>query len=113
MRNRILTVMLALALSALMVSNASAGDEFEDGFKTELGAISARAAVGLGAGLIGGIFHGGPYYAPPPPVYYRPYRPAPYVVRPVYVAPYPRWPRHHYRHHYHHRHHRVHHHRHW
>jgi len=90
MRNRILIVMLALALSAAMVSNANARNEFEDGFKTELGAISARAAVGLGVGLIGGIVHGGPHYAPPPPVYYRPYRPAAYVVRPVYVAPYPR-----------------------
>lgn len=110
MKYRILTVMLALALSAAMVSNANAGDEFEDGFKTELGAISARAAVGLGAGLIGGIFHGGPVYASPPPVYYRPYRPAPYVVRPVYVAPYPRWRhhRHYHEHHvYHHRPHRC------
>ena len=108
MRNGILTVMLALALSVAMVSTANAGDEFEDGFKTELGAISARAAVGLGVGLVGRIVHGGPHYVSSGHGYYAPYRSGVYVERRVYVSPHPRWHYGHYRHHGHH-HHRGHH----
>jgi len=84
-----MVLVLALALSAAMVSPASAKDEFEDGFKTELGAISARAAVGLGVGLVGEIIHGGPHYVSYRDVHYRPYRGAIYIVRPVPVHRYP------------------------
>ncbi|MBI5116000.1 hypothetical protein HZA56_05960 [Candidatus Poribacteria bacterium] len=112
MRKSFVTVALVLTLTAGMASSAYAKDEFENGFKTELGAIAARSAVGLGVGLVRGAF-GGPvyyngYYARP---YYRPvvvYTPPPppppvYVVTrtyyypaPVYVAPPP--PVHHHHH---------------
>ncbi|RJP68491.1 MAG: hypothetical protein C4532_12655 [Candidatus Abyssobacteria bacterium SURF_17] len=93
MRTKVIAVALALVLSAAMVSNAYAKDEFEKGFKTELGAIAARSAVGLGVTVVNGVFGGGiqyngfygkvaprrhtPHYAqqtvvyapPPPPVY--------------------------------------------
>jgi len=104
---------IAVAVIAMSASGAFAHDHhFENGFKTELGAIAARATVGLGVGLVRGVVypghHCGPncghvYYAPPPPpprftrtVVYQPYpvpvrrvdtrviyyRPAPPVYRP-------------------------------
>jgi hypothetical protein len=88
MKRLVLVVALALVASGAMVGPAQAKDEFEDGFKTELGAIAARSAVGLGVGVVSGILHGGVaydgYYAHPAPVY-RPY----YRERVVYVAPPP------------------------
>ena len=79
----LIAVVLAIAISVALISNAEAGNEFERGFRTELGAISARAAVGLGIGLVGGIVTSGPYYAPPcEPIYVEPR---------IYVRPVPRW----------------------
>jgi hypothetical protein len=96
----LIAAVLAVMLTVSLVSTAEAGDEFERGFRTELGAISARAAVGLGIGLVGGIVHSGPHYAPyPEPIY---------VKRTIYVKPVPRW-----RPHRHHRFHRHDHHRHF
>ncbi len=110
---KILTISaIAVALVAISWSGAFAGDEFENGFKTEMGAITARATVGLGVGLVRGIVHGahhhdrhvqyvhrhnrycrhghGPYYART--VVYRPY-PVPVrrvEHRVVYYTPGPR-----------------------
>jgi hypothetical protein len=51
---------IAIAVIAMSSSGAYAGgDHFENGFKTELGAIAARASVGLGFGLVRGVVHGG------------------------------------------------------
>ena len=68
---------LALALPTV----ASAGDEFEDGFKDELGRISAHEAVGVGRLILGHILHGGhsrhayPRHDPPHrPTYHPRYR---------------------------------------
>jgi hypothetical protein len=113
MRKSFVTVALVLALAAGMASSAYAKDEFENGFKTELGAIAARSAVGLGVGLVRGAF-GGPYYngyyarpyyrpvviytpPPPPPPVYVETRTYYYYPAPVYVAPPP--PVHHRHHH--------------
>ena len=108
-------LILAVAVAVVMATGpaAHAGDDFEYGFKTELGAITARAAVGLGVGLVTGVVHGGhnrhyrprhvihrhgyePYYGHGPrysrAVIYRPYpRPNTYVQRRVYYSPPPRW----------------------
>ncbi len=50
------TVALALALGTLLAvalpQQASAGDDFERGFKRELGAIAAHEVVGLGRHII-------------------------------------------------------------
>ena len=104
---------IAIAVIAMSSSGAYAGgDHFENGFKTELGAIAARASVGLGFGLVRGVAHGGhhpghhghyrghhrghpghghrPYYKKT--VVYRPY-PAPVrrvEHRVVYYGPGPR-----------------------
>ncbi|UCD57790.1 MAG: hypothetical protein JSV16_01385 [Candidatus Hydrogenedentota bacterium] len=91
MRNGLLTLMLTVALCAAMVPAAYAKDEFEKGFKSELGAIAARSAVGFGVGLFNGVFGGGVchdgYYGTPAGFrqgYTRPY----YRERVVY-KPYP------------------------
>lgn len=87
MRKLIGTLVLTITVSALMVSTAHAKNEFEDGFKYEMGAIAARSAIGLGVGLVTGVIHVEPYYAPPVlPVYVEPYYAPP--ARPVYVEPY-------------------------
>jgi len=104
MRKMIGTLVLTVMVSALMVSTAHARNEFEDGFKYEMGAIAARSAIGLGVGLLTGVIHAEPYYAPPArPVYvepyYRPYRRPIYVERRVY-HPRRHWVRHSNRHHY-------------
>jgi hypothetical protein len=66
-----------------------AGDEFEDGFKDELGRLAAHEAVVVGRGVLAGILLGGhPGYYPPP---------AYPTHRPHYYDDYPR---HHYHHHY-------------
>jgi hypothetical protein len=110
----------------LGASPASAGDEFEDGFKDELGRIAAHEAVGAGRQILATILLGAPprvvaapapypvapppvaYYPPPPPpmydrvVYHRHdhyYHPP---VAQVYYEPHPgyrRWHKHHHRHH--------------
>ncbi len=59
MRKGLAIFIAAFAILAIMGTSAQAGDEFEHGFKTELGAITARATVGLGAGLVSSVFHGG------------------------------------------------------
>ena len=58
MRKALLIPAVAMALIAMMWSPAHASNEFEDGFKTEMGAIAARAAVGLGVGVVHGAVHG-------------------------------------------------------
>lgn len=116
---KILTISaIAVALVAVSWSSAFAGHDFESGFKTEMGAIAARATVGFGVGLVRGVVHGGhhydrhiqrvhrhnrycrhghrPYYART--VVYRPY-PVPVrrvERRVVYYTPGPRiyWPSH-------------------
>jgi hypothetical protein len=52
---------IAIAMVAMMWSGAYAGDEFEDGFKYEMGAIAARATVGFGVGFVRGVAHGEPH----------------------------------------------------
>lgn len=104
----LVALIVGITLAVGMVSHAEAKDEFERGFKMELGAISARAAVGFGIGLVGGIVHGEPYYG------YRPYCEPVRIERHIIVRPpRPHWRRHHvqprYRHH--HKHHRKHHYR--
>jgi hypothetical protein len=80
-------VTLALVLIGVLASPALAKDDFEHGFRLELGAIAARSAVGLGVGVVNGILGGGVdyngMYARPVPVYPR------YRERVVYVAPPP------------------------
>ena len=86
----LVTLTLALALVLGLTSNTEAGDEFERGFKMELGAISARAAVGFGIGLVGGMVHGAPYYD------YGPCCESVRIERHVIVRPpRPHWRRHH------------------
>ncbi|RJP23543.1 MAG: hypothetical protein C4520_06205 [Candidatus Abyssobacteria bacterium SURF_5] len=88
MKKLILVVTLALLMIGMTTASAPAKDEFESGFKTELGAIAARSAVGVGVGVFNGIFGGGVayngVYATPVPVY-RPY----YQERIVYAPPPP------------------------
>ena len=75
-------IALAVVLAGMLASPALAKDEFEDGLKMELGAITARSAVGLGIGVVNGIFGGGiaynGFYAAPAPIYRE---------RVVYVPP--------------------------
>jgi hypothetical protein len=91
MRKGLLTLVLMLVLSAAMVSSAYAKNEFESGFKYELGAIAARSAVGLGVGVVQGVLGGGVYYdgyyARPAPIYYD--HPRPYYRERVVYRPYP------------------------
>lgn len=88
MKKLIPIVALAVLFTGAFAGNAVAKDEFEDGFKLELGAIAARSAVGLGVGVVNGIFGGGVayngVYAAPAPIYRPVYR-----ERVVYVAPPP------------------------
>lgn len=100
MKKVITTLVLTILVSALVTTTVHAKNEFEDGFKYEMGAIAARSAVGLGIGLVTGVIHAEPYYAPPPPPrpifvepYYRPYRTRIYVERRVY-HPRRHWARH-------------------
>jgi hypothetical protein len=44
-------------LALLGASSAQAGDDFERGFKNELGRIAAHEAVSLGTSLLGGLFY--------------------------------------------------------
>lgn len=105
MKNVALVVILALVITAAGMGSAYAKDDFERGFRTELGAIAARSAVGVGVGIVNGVFGGGiaynGYYARPVPVYrpyYRVYAPPPppppppppvyYRVETRYYGPY-------------------------
>ena len=91
MFGRIVGVMgLALVLSG--AEPASAKDEFEDGFKDELGRIAAHEAVRGGRQILASILLGGP--SGPPPAAYQPepayYEPQAYAPPVVYVpAPVP------------------------
>lgn len=91
MKKGLLTLVLTLVLSAGLASSAYAKDEFEDGFKYELGAIAARSAVGLGVGVVQGVFGGGVYYdgyyARPAPIYYD--YPRPYYRERIIYRSYP------------------------
>jgi hypothetical protein len=72
-----------LTLALMGAEPARAGDEFEDGFKDELGRIAAHEAVRGGRQILAGILLGGAYApAAPQPVGY--YEPAP---PPVYSYP--------------------------
>ena len=63
-----------LGLLVLAPSPAHAGDEFEDGFKDELGRIAAHEAFGVGRHILADVFlgHGGHYYGSRP-VHHRTY----------------------------------------
>jgi hypothetical protein len=56
-----------LALALLSASPAEAKDEFEDGFKDELGRIAAHEAVGVGRQVLAGFLLAGPQVAAPAP----------------------------------------------
>ncbi len=97
MKRGLLTITLAIVLSGVLISPAYAGDEFEKGFKLELGAIAARSAVGIGVGVVRGILGGGVVHATPapvapvyvaPPVVYAPPPPPVIIERRVYYRPY-------------------------
>ena len=62
MRKTLMISALAIALVAMTWSTAQAGNEFEHGFKTEMGSIAARATVGFGVGLVRGVAHGGHHH---------------------------------------------------
>lgn len=83
----------AAALSFAAPGDARAGDEFEDGFKDELGRIAAHEAVGAGRQILATILLGAPprvvaapapYPVAPPPVAYYPPPPPPAYDRVVY-----------------------------
>jgi hypothetical protein len=88
MKKVILVVALAVLMTGAFAGTAPAKDDFEHGFKLELGAIAARSVVGLGVGVVNGVFGGGVayngLYATPAPIYRPVYR-----ERVVYVAPPP------------------------
>lgn len=68
---------LLLAVGLLGAPEAQARDEFEKGFKSELGRIAAHEAVSLGFGVLGEIFqpvYGGHRRYSPPPRRHRHYR---------------------------------------
>jgi len=92
MRKGLMALVLAFAISVALASSAYAGDEFEDGFKYELGAIAARSAVGLGVGVFNGLFAPGVYYngyyGTPTAFHYG--HPRPYYRERVVYVPYPR-----------------------
>lgn len=80
-------IMHAIAIAVIAMSSSGAyagGDHFENGFKTEMGAIAARATVGLGVGLVRGVVHGGYHYG-------HHHGPCcePYYSRTVVYRPYP------------------------
>ncbi|GAB4349780.1 MAG: hypothetical protein Kow0099_33020 [Candidatus Abyssubacteria bacterium] len=107
MRKLLAAVTVSLVFCAVLTTSAYAGDEFEKGFKWELGAITARSAVGLGVGVInvglgGPVRYDGHYVkvipvrrVHPRPVYRETivYTPCPppvhHVERVVYVTPPP------------------------
>ena len=73
-----LSVLRALAAAGALLfapGAALAGDEFEDGFKDELGRLAAHEAVRVGRGVLSeGLVTGGPgYYVEQYPVYGRGY----------------------------------------
>jgi hypothetical protein len=84
--------MTGLALALLGAEPARAGDEFEDGFKDELGRIAAHEAVRGGRQILASILLGGgpvaaPVAYPAEPVYPQAY-PEPYPVEPYGRAVY-------------------------
>ncbi len=85
---------IAVAMVAMTWSGAQAGDEFEDGFKYEMGAIAARATVGFGVGLVRGVVHAGHHhdrYVGHGRRHYRNHRHGhgPHYTRTVVYRPYP------------------------
>jgi hypothetical protein len=101
-------ILLSLALATLLLAPGAsrADDEFEDGFKDELGRVAAHGAVAVGRGILAQILLGPPAYAAPvypAPVYVQPYPVYAYPVYPApgYWAPYGRYYHHHHHHHHH------------
>lgn len=58
-RVRVWLAALSTAGFLLAAPDARAGDEFEDGFKDELGRLAAHEAVGIGRGVLASILLGG------------------------------------------------------
>ncbi len=62
-KRALMLVPAGIVLGALFVlaapEPANAKNEFEDGFKSELGRIAAHQAAGLGRGILGQVIHGG------------------------------------------------------
>lgn len=74
LRALMLTAAGGLGLLLLTASPAQAGDEFERGFKDEIGRIAAHEAFGLGRHIVADVFLGGGhghYYQRP--VHYQTY----------------------------------------
>jgi hypothetical protein len=61
-----------LSLALLGAAPAQAGDEFEDGFKDELGRIAAHEAVRGGRQILASILLGGPQPVAAPAAYHEP-----------------------------------------
>lgn len=91
MRKVLLIPSIVIAVLAATWSQAYAGDEFEDAFKYELGAIAARATVGLGVGLVHGAVHGAHHhnYGHRHHVAHHRRRHGPHFKRTVVYRPYP------------------------
>ena len=73
-----LSVLRALAAAGALLfapGAALAGDEFEDGFKDELGRLAAHEAVRVGRGVLAEVLVGGgpAYYVQEYPIYGRSY----------------------------------------
>jgi hypothetical protein len=84
---RKIPLVLAFVPFLLVSGPVRAGDEFEDGFKDELGRVAAHEAVAVGRGVLARILLGAPaVYAPPAPAYGYGYPP------PAYAYPYPAYP---------------------
>lgn len=58
MRKGLLITTIAMVAVIMAWTPAQAGDQFENGFKFQMGAIAARATIGLGAGIVHGVTHG-------------------------------------------------------
>ena len=61
-RSLLLGVLAGAGLALAWPSEAGAKDEFEDGFKDELGRLSAHGAFGVGRHILGEILFGYPGY---------------------------------------------------
>ena len=57
MRKGLLITTIAMVAVIMAWTPAQAGDQFENGFKFQMGAIAARATIGLGAGIVHDVTH--------------------------------------------------------